>query len=134
MWPVGPDRRNRSPAAHRQPSSALGWPAAEEVHGFDLHDHLIVLVQHFAARADDAPVGSTARQLGFDHGESPAQRVAGSDRFEPTQVVDARRAETLTLANYGIDEQTHECPGGMPAAGNQPTVDRTSSRVEIRMH
>ena len=31
-------------------------PAAEEVDRFELHHHLVVLVHHFAARPDDAPI------------------------------------------------------------------------------
>ena len=83
---------------------------------------------------DDPSIGPTARQLGFEHGESPMQGIARSDWFEPAQVVDAWRAETVAVANHRIDEQAHVPGRGVPATGNQSAINRLARRIRIGVH
>src|SRR5207237_698297 len=109
-------------------------PAAEEVDSLYVHDDFVVLIEHFTARADDASIGPTARQLGFEHGESPMQGIARSDWFEPAQVVDAWRAETVAVANHRIDEQAHVPGRRVPATGNQSAINRLARRIRIGVH
>src|SRR5258708_10934035 len=87
-------RRRRLQKNLSRPHKSI-WTPAEKVHRLHLHDHFVVLIEHFTARADDAPVVPTPRQLGFAHSEAPAQGVAWADRLEPTHVVNTRRTERL---------------------------------------
>src|SRR4029453_4473942 len=124
-----PPTASGSPAGSTCTASEAAAPSGggappDEVGGFERHHHLAVLVQQLAVGLDEPPVGLGARRRRLEHGGAEAQGVARAHRLEPAQLVDAGRAHRCGVAEHRLVEHAHEQGAGVPAARDEPAVDR----------
>src|SRR5215469_362839 len=78
---------------------------AEEVHGGEREDGLVVLGDQLDVAADEAAVGLGPGAARLDRGDPQLYRVAGPQRGRPAELVDARRGEAGRPGQVVIGEQ-----------------------------
>ena len=61
------------------------------------------------------------------------EAVAGAHRLEPAQLVDPGRAHRRGAIQQAVREQAHERAHGMPAARDQPAIDRSGGRLLVEV-
>jgi len=82
---------------------------------------------------DQTPVRVLGGFADAGHAEPRAERVPRAHRLEPAQLVDAARPHARHVVDEAAHEQSHEERGGVPAAGDQPAVDRLFGRFNAGM-
>lgn len=108
-----------------EPSSspADGLAAQEEVHGAHGQHRLSVLVEDLDAGGDETAIRLGARGSGILDRCPQGQTVAGSDRLDPAQFVDAGGGQAGHFADVVVDIHAHRDGAGVPPAGDE-TAER----------
>src|SRR5579863_3781810 len=95
------------------------WAAADQRHSLHAHDNFCVLIQNFGQGPHYAAIRFGLGALALENGGSQAQPVAGANRAQPAQLIDAGRSEARSLRQVVIDKHAHHQSAGVPAAGNE---------------
>src|SRR5690348_13998116 len=79
----------------------------------------IVLVHDTPAPANDVERRLPLRAPGLHHLADDADRVTGTNRREPFEIVESRRAERFRSAQRAFDDEAHRDAAGLPSRGDQ---------------
>src|SRR5439155_19790562 len=74
------------------------------------------------------------REPGGEHLDLSGQRIGRSYGSRPVQLLHSRRAKAAGLRDQVAYQQAHEERARVPAAGDQPAVDREARRIGIEVH
>src|SRR5712691_2869496 len=98
--------------------------AGEQAHADHAQHRLAALVDGLVAHTHDAAVGLARRRPHVDDFAAGRDGVARTHRLEPADLVHARRAHAGDAVDEALHDETERDAGGLPAAGDEPSVDR----------
>src|SRR5205085_516034 len=70
---------------------------------------------------------------GTSYSETPMQDIIGADRLYPADLIQARRTNTISLAEHVIEKHPHNQSSGVPTACHQSPKDRVFCALRVNV-
>src|SRR6185437_1862492 len=101
------------------------------MHGEEGQDILALLVLDAISDARDAAIGLRARRLLVDHLELGVERVTGTHRLHPAQLIEAGRAHAGGAEDAALEHHAEAQNQSVEAAGDKAPIIALARRLDI---